>query len=45
MQRKRGLEIFTRFGSFALAVDQAAAYLQYNMLPVEKLGEFLETYV
>ena len=44
MQRKRRLEIFTRFGGFALAVDQAAAYLQYNMLPVEKLDEFLETY-
>jgi tetratricopeptide (TPR) repeat protein len=37
-------EIITRLGALALAIDQAASYIQYIQLPIQRLGEFLPTY-
>jgi len=37
-------KIATRLGHLALALDQAAAYMQYIQLPIQNLSEFLVTY-
>jgi hypothetical protein len=37
-------EIIIRLGALALAIDQAASYIQYIQLPIQRLGEFLPTY-
>lgn len=39
-----GTRIVNRLGGLALAIDQAAAYLQYVELPIGQLDEFLTTY-
>jgi len=36
--------IVTRLGGLALAIDQAAAYIRYKQMPVDRLGEFMTTY-
>lgn len=36
------LQVMERF-DLALAIDQAAAYIQYRRLPIDRFGEFLET--
>jgi tetratricopeptide (TPR) repeat protein len=42
--KSQALEIIARLGSLALAIDQAASYIQYIQLPIQRLGEFLPTY-
>ena len=39
-----GSRIVNRLGGLALAIDQAASYIEYRQLPIERLGEFLKTY-
>ena len=36
--------IVERLGSLPLAIDQAAAYIRYQRLPLHRLGEFITTY-
>ena len=36
--------IVARLGGLALAIDQAAAYIKYKKIPLDRLGEFLTTY-
>ena len=36
--------IVERLGNLALAIDQAAAYIRYKRLPLDRLGEFLTIY-
>jgi tetratricopeptide (TPR) repeat protein len=36
--------IVTRLGGLALAIDQAAAYIRYKQMPLDRLGEFMTTY-
>ena len=42
--KSQASEIITRLGALALAIDQAASYIQYIQLPIQRLGEFLPTY-
>jgi tetratricopeptide (TPR) repeat protein len=39
-----GSKIITRLGGLPLAIDQAAAYIQYNKIPLKRLPEFLADY-
>jgi tetratricopeptide (TPR) repeat protein len=39
-----GSKIVSRLGGLPLAIDQAAAYLGYKRMPLERLGDFLEIY-
>jgi hypothetical protein len=39
-----GAKIVTRLGGLALAIDQAAAYLRYKGMPLERLRDFLAIY-
>ena len=39
-----GSKIITRLGGLPLAIDQAAAYIQYKRIPLERLPEFLAEY-
>jgi tetratricopeptide (TPR) repeat protein len=41
---QEGSRIVTRLGGLALAIDQAAAYIKYRRIPLERLAEFLTTY-
>ena len=36
--------IINRFGKLALAIDQAAAYITYKRMALDRLGDFLTTY-
>ena len=36
--------IVKRLGNLALAIDQAAAYIEYKRIPVDRLGDFQTTY-
>jgi hypothetical protein len=36
--------IAIRLGSLALAIDQAATYIKYKLMPLDRLGDFLPTY-
>ena len=38
------LSIINRFGRLALAIDQAAAYIKYKRIPLDRLSDFLITY-
>ena len=38
------LSIINRFGRLALAIDQAAAYIKYKRMPLDRLSDFLITY-
>ena len=38
------LSIINRLGRLALAIDQAAAYIKYKRMPLDRLGDFLVTY-
>ena len=38
------LRIVNRLGQLALAIDQAAAYIKYKRMPLDRLGDFLTTY-
>src|SRR5271156_5965162 len=42
--RVEGAKIVSRLGGLALAIDQAAAYIRYKKMPLERLGDFLATY-
>jgi tetratricopeptide (TPR) repeat protein len=42
--KSQASEIIIRLGALALAIDQAASYIQYIQLPIQRLGEFLPTY-
>ena len=37
-------KIIKRLGGLALAIDQAAAYIKYKRMPLDRLGDFLTTY-
>src|SRR5271155_235059 len=37
-------EIVSRMGGLALAIDQAAAYIKYKRMPLDRLANFLTTY-
>ena len=37
-------KVVDRLGGLPLAIDQAAAYIRYQRLPLDQLGEFLTTY-
>ena len=37
-------KITKRLGGLALAIDQAAAYIKYKRVPLDRLGDFLTTY-
>jgi tetratricopeptide (TPR) repeat protein len=39
-----GSKIITRLGGLPLAIDQAAAYIQYKKIPLKRLPEFLAEY-
>ena len=39
-----GSKIITKLGGLPLAIDQAAAYIQYKKIPLERLPEFLAEY-
>jgi hypothetical protein len=41
---EEGAKIVTRLGGLALAIDQAAAYIQHKKLPIERLASFLALY-
>jgi hypothetical protein len=41
---EEGTKIVTRLGGLALAIDQAAAYIQHKKLPIERLADFLTQY-
>ena len=41
---EEGTKIVTRLGGLALAIDQAAAYIQYKKLPIKRLTSFLMLY-
>jgi tetratricopeptide (TPR) repeat protein len=41
---QEGSRIVTRLGGLALAIDQAAAYIKYKRMPLERLAEFATTY-
>ena len=42
--RDTALSIIKRLGRLALAIDQAAAYIKYKRMPLDKLSDFLITY-
>jgi hypothetical protein len=41
---EEGSKSVTRLGGLPLAIDQAAAYIQYKKIPLERLPEFLAKY-
>ena len=42
--RETASKITKRLGELALAIDQAAAYIKYKRIPLDRLEEFLTTY-
>ena len=42
--RETASKISMRLGELALAIDQAAAYIKYKRIPLDRLEEFLTTY-
>src|ERR1700733_3522302 len=42
--KDEGSKIITRLGGLPLAIDQAAAYIQYKKIPLERLPKFLAEY-
>ena len=42
--RDTASEIIERLGHLALAIDQAAAYIKYKRMPLDRLGDFLTIY-
>lgn len=41
---EEGIKIVIRLGGLALAIDQAAAYIQHKKLLIERLANFLTLY-